>query len=1121
MKIIRSGNSAYANILVYRKLEGDKRGILVYGSMLHENENILKSIAAAINLGNEVSVYDTEDKENITHTFLELTLSTTSARGNSMYTVMQGVSLLRNRKKYNFSITHRDIITRQNIQKATEIENPFFLIPEGQDKYSIFYNVIFSKFPKVPMKKDFAKYLFFRCKEENYLKQLAIWYDEEASNSKHRIIDGYHLINLTEEILKSLITEGIKEGAISIAKKPQDLIVSSNLDEYLDKYGKSIIEKINNKIVPLSRTIDKLPEHPPLIRKPKPSQASKINGMSERLNKAKYGFLIETMGCGKSYQSLAVMELFNILKKKKGGYRAIAMCPAHLPANWEEEAREAIKGLEIKILRELRDVQELIEHPPAKDKKILYVVSKDFIKLNYSEIPAVKWVERTFYEPVYATEERVDEEGEPVVDENGNRIRDFVLYDEEGKYTGKQYLYHRKERKRGWVCPECGKFVYPLKNADRIINGEFDRFEDEEKFFDRWSFHNKNTQNHSCCHCGASLWQPNVTNLGTKATENKWIKVAYKTGFTQGEKTGWVYKDFIDLFISDNHVREETFRILNDDNSRKVSPIQYLRVKGYKGMFDIGIFDEVHKYQNPTGQGHAFHILSKLSKKSIGLTGTLFNGTAQSIWYMLWRLDPRLMISKGYRYDNESLRKFNEEYGSLEEELAFSNEEAYLSNTRARKVATPRVTPGISPKLYEEFLIESCIFMDITEVGDLPPLIEKPIFIEMDEEQKKHYTMVEHALKEALSKREKGASKLLGAMLQTLLTYPDKPFGWEPILHPYYGHEVCTPPEMSQNVLYPKEEQLLDLIKAEMIVGRKCLVYCTSTGKNDIQGRLQAIFTKEGIKTEVLTNRTCKTDKRAEWVKKKVSQGMQVLICNPKLVETGLNLLQFPTIIFLQTGYELSVMWQSSRRSWRIGQKEPVKVFYMCYRDTLQARALNIMGAKLKAAASIQGEFSAEGIQALSSSTNVLTQLAQELYSKEEVKEKETVWDDLDLEIPSYKRIIEEGRLEELLYQKQQKEKIANELSIKEAINKTIEDVTREDQVIAVGTQSSLFDVDMAGTTIQMSEETSEDKSGIANIRSRTPEEEKKYQAFKTIKEIGIKTKKKVHEEQFSLFAFI
>jgi hypothetical protein len=49
--------------------------------------------------------------------------------------------------------------------------------------------------------------------------------------------------------------------------------------------------------------------------------------------------------------------------------------------------------------------------------------------------------------------------------------------------------------------------------------------------------------------------------------------------------------------------------------------------------------------------------------------------------------------------------------------------------------------------------------------------------------------------------------------------------------------------------------------------------------------------------------------------------GVEVVVCHPKLVETGLDLLAFPTLYFYETGYSLHTLRQASRRSWRIGQR--------------------------------------------------------------------------------------------------------------------------------------------------------------------------------------------------------
>jgi hypothetical protein len=45
----------------------------------------------------------------------------------------------------------------------------------------------------------------------------------------------------------------------------------------------------------------------------------------------------------------------------------------------------------------------------------------------------------------------------------------------------------------------------------------------------------------------------------------------------------------------------------------------------------------------------------------------------------------------------------------------------------------------------------------------------------------------------------------------------------------------------------------------------------------------------------------------------------------------------------------LYTLRQASRPSWRIGQKLPWKVYYFYYGNTIQARAMALMGKKLSA----------------------------------------------------------------------------------------------------------------------------------------------------------------------------
>ena len=121
-------------------------------------------------------------------------------------------------------------------------------------------------------------------------------------------------------------------------------------------------------------------------------------------------------------------------------------------------------------------------------------------------------------------------------------------------------------------------------------------------------------------------------------------------------------------------------------------------------------------------------------------------------------------------------------------------------------------------------------------------------------------------------------------------------------------------------------------------------------------------------------------EKREDWLSRRLSAGTQVVITNPKCVETGLDLNAFTTLIFYSMGYNLFTLRQASRRSWRINQTAPrVEVYMLYYADTMQAKAMKLMASKLAVAGLIEGTFSEEGLAAMSDVQDMTSQMAKEL----------------------------------------------------------------------------------------------------------------------------------------------
>jgi hypothetical protein len=125
---------------------------------------------------------------------------------------------------------------------------------------------------------------------------------------------------------------------------------------------------------------------------------------------------------------------------------------------------------------------------------------------------------------------------------------------------------------------------------------------------------------------------------------------------------------------------------------------------------------------------------------------------------------------------------------------------------------------------------------------------------------------------------------------------------------------------------------------------------------------------------------------------------MQVCICHPKLVQTGLDLLEFPTILFYETGYSTYVLRQASRRSWRIGQKQPVRVGFLTYSKTAQESCLRLMGKKLLVSLAMEGKLQVDGLQAMNEDDDLLTAMARELVTRQGVGEQAAeVWRSLQI----------------------------------------------------------------------------------------------------------------------------
>ena len=235
-----------------------------------------------------------------------------------------------------------------------------------------------------------------------------------------------------------------------------------------------------------------------------------------------------------------------------------------------------------------------------------------------------------------------------------------------------------------------------------------------------------------------------------------------------------------------------------------------------------------------------------------------------------------------------------------------------------------------------------------------------------------------------MMREKKLGNRIMSAFVNLLTAYPDQPYGHEPIYNPFneIEREALIEPRNYGDITVkqPKDESVIDLVKRKVENGERVIIY-TAWTRLDTQTKLHTMLTNENIRTAILDQRV-PTVKREEWVDKRLAEGVKVLIVNPALVETGLDLNAFTTLIFYNIAYNLYIFRQAARRSYRINQTAPkVEVYMLYYKDTMQQRALRLMASKLSAATVIEGNISDEGLAALSSCEDMTTQLAKELMS--------------------------------------------------------------------------------------------------------------------------------------------
>lgn len=381
--------------------------------------------------------------------------------------------------------------------------------------------------------------------------------------------------------------------------------------------------------------------------------------------------------------------------------------------------------------------------------------------------------------------------------------------------------------------------------------------------------------------------------------------------------------------------------------------------KHAKGEFKLLIADEVHQFSaKASDRGVAFHQLVEATKYALTLTGTFFGGKSTSIFWLLHRLNAG--VRKDFAFNDE--KRWARLYGVLEMTRKSKraeedgDEDGFTGNRRYQNQAKEK--PGISPAIVNR-LLDTTIFLSLKDLGlAMPHYAEEVVTLEMTDEQSSQYRVMAKKLYDLAIKNR----RYLSTWLQWTLARPNSAFRDEVVEVDEVNQkgevvrrkQLMELPAVVGDESMPKESWLVDFCRAERQQGRKVLIYLRQTGTRDIQDRILKVLRDGGVRAEVLTSGV-NPRKREEWIAKRVV-GLDALVVNPRLVETGLDLVAFSSVVFAEIEYSLYTLWQAVRRVWRLGQTKPVKAIFSVYSEAMEARALALMGQKMKAAQLLYGD---------------------------------------------------------------------------------------------------------------------------------------------------------------------
>ena len=223
-----------------------------------------------------------------------------------------------------------------------------------------------------------------------------------------------------------------------------------------------------------------------------------------------------------------------------------------------------------------------------------------------------------------------------------------------------------------------------------------------------------------------------------------------------------------------------------------------------------------------------------------------------------------------------------------------------------------------------------------------------------------HYGRLVRALDDLARKRNTAARLAKGTVPRWFAVLPcDRPFEvWETRRDHWgdtLGRTLLVETErLAWEHLYPLERRLIALVQRELGEGRRVMLYIDQNDLRSTPRRLEWVL--KDVQPWTLPNSVAAED-RQQAILQAVQQGHHVVIVPYRRVNEGLNLQSaIDTILWVEMALNLFMLDQASRRAWRLGKREEVRIYYLAYANTAGHTKLRKLGQQSGAAAAFAGE---------------------------------------------------------------------------------------------------------------------------------------------------------------------